>query len=268
MPFAKNDGLSIYYEVEGKGTPVVLAHGLSMSLEDWREQGYVESLVEKFTVILVDSRGHGQSDKPHNATAYSRYNRAMDHIAVLDHLNIEKAHFIGYSLGGSACLGAGLHATERCITISLGGSQPFNSDEIPDDIPPHTPHNLHGLPPTDDPIRHLLSQGNEAWTEFFKSNMHVSSAMTSRLAKNDYAALLACRDSTDESGVAQQLGRLNFPCLIYVGEHEFVYRGAQTLVRRLPNAEFVSFPGFNHFELFAESRKILPVLHRFLAEHS
>jgi len=268
MPFAKNDGLSIYYEVEGKGTPVVLAHGLSMSLEDWKEHDYVESLREKYTVILVDSRGHGRSDKPHDAAAYSRYNRAMDLIAVLDHINIEKAHFIGYSLGGSACLGVGMHSPNRCITLSLGGSQPFDTSEIPADIPPHTPHDLHGFPPANDPVRHLLTQGKEAWIEFFKANMHVSSAMTSRLAKNDYAALLACRESPDERGVARQLERLNFPCLIYVGEHEFVYRGAQALARRLPNAEFVSFPGFNHFEIFAESKKILPVLHRFLAEHS
>ena len=268
MPFAKNDGLSIYYEVEGKGIPVVLSHGLSMSLEDWKEQGYVESLAEKYTVILVDSRGHGRSDKPHDASAYSRYNFAMDHIAVLNSIGLDRAHFVGYSMGGFACLGVGIHSPNRCITLSIGGSQPFDTSEIPDDIPPHTPRDLHGFPPANDPVRHLLAQGSEAWIEFFKANMNVSPAMSSRLAKNDYAALLAFRDSPDERGVARQLEQLNFPCLIYVGEYEFVYRGAQALARHLSNAEFVSFSGFNHFELFAESKKILPVLHRFLAKHS
>ena len=266
MPFAKNDGLSIYYEVEGKGIPVVLAHGLSMSLEDWKEQGYVESLAEEFTVILVDSRGHGRSDKPHDAAAYSWHNFAMDHLAVLDVLNIDKAHFVGYSMGGFACLGVGIHSPNRCISLSLGGLQPFDTNEIPDDIPPHTPRDLNGFPPANDPVRHLLAQGNEAWIEFFKANMNVSSEMSSRLAKNDHTALLAYRDRPDERGVTRQLEHLNVPCLIYVGEHEFVYRGAQALARCLPNAEFVSFSGFNHFEIFAESKKILPVLHRFLSQ--
>lgn len=268
MPFANHDGLNIYYEVEGKGTPVVLAHGLSMSLEDWREFGYVESLVDQYTVILVDSRGHGRSDKPHDMTAYTRKNFAMDHIAVLDNLGIEKAHFAGYSMGGFACLGAGIHAPGRCISLSIGGSQPFDANEIPDDIPAHTPRNLNGLSPADDPVRNLLSQGGDAWVDFFKANTQISASMARRLRENDFSALLAYRDSPDESVTTSQLDRLNFPCLIYAGEYEVVYRGAQYLARRLPNAEFVGFPEFNHFEIFAESDKILPVLLRFLAEHS
>lgn len=268
MPFAKNNGLNIYYEVEGKGTPVVLAHGLSMSLEDWREYGYVESLVDKYTVILVDSRGHGRSDKPHDMTAYTRKNFALDHIAVLDNLGIDRAHFVGYSMGGFACLGAGIYTPNRCLTLSIGGSQPFAATEIPDEIPAHTPHDLNGLPPSDDPIRDLLSRGGDAWADFFKANTQVSSSMVTRLNGNDFSALLAYRDSPDERGIAPQLDRLNSPCLIYAGEHEFAYRGAKYLAKCLPNAEFASFPEFNHFEIFAESNKILPVLHRFLTEHS
>lgn len=268
MPIANNNGLNIYYEVEGQGQPVVLAHGLSMSLEDWKDQGYVESLSGDFMVILVDSLGHGRSDKPHDPALYTRYNRAMDHIAVLDHLGIEKAHFVGYSLGGSACLLAGIHAPDRCITLSIGGSQPFAADEIPDDIPPHTPLDLNGLPQTDDPVRSLLGQGSEAWIEFFRANMAVHPEMATRLAKNDYTALIACRDSPDERGISRKLDKLDLPCLIYVGEHEFVYRGSQYLAQRIPWAEFVSLPEFNHFEIFAESRIVLPILHRFLSEHS
>ena len=64
MPIAKSHGLNISYEVEGDGQAIVLAHGLSMSIADWKDHGYGESLSREFNVILVDSRGHGHSDKP------------------------------------------------------------------------------------------------------------------------------------------------------------------------------------------------------------
>jgi len=44
MPFAQNNGVKIYFEMEGQGDPIVLAHGMSMSLQDWRDSGYVEAL--------------------------------------------------------------------------------------------------------------------------------------------------------------------------------------------------------------------------------
>ena len=88
MPYAENEGLNIYYEVEGSGTPVVFAHPYSMSLEDWRESGYVQSFADNFKVILVDARGHGRSDKPHDPALYSRSKCAADHIAVLDDLGL------------------------------------------------------------------------------------------------------------------------------------------------------------------------------------
>ena len=72
MPYVSNQGVRIYYEIEGSGPPIVLAHGISGSLEDWREVGWVESLRDRYRLILVDARGHGRSDKPHDPGAYRR----------------------------------------------------------------------------------------------------------------------------------------------------------------------------------------------------
>jgi len=267
MPYAENNGIKIFYEVEGSGSPVVLAHGLSMSSEDWRELGYVDGLINDYKLILVDARGHGRSDKPHDPAAYRQINRAMDHIAVLDDLGLAKAHFLGYSMGGNSCLGVGIHAPQRCLSLMLGGTQPFESDELSEEIVPHTPKALRGLPDGDDPVRDILVRGGEYWVDFFKANMEVTPGLEVRLNKNDLEALIAFRDSSDEKGLSSYLEQLDIQCLVFVGEDEYVYRGAVEMARRLPHAEFVSFPGFNHFEIIANVDVILPAIMDFLRRH-
>jgi pimeloyl-ACP methyl ester carboxylesterase len=60
----------IHYEVEGTGSPFVLQHGITDGLESWYEYGFVDALRDDHTLILIDARGHGGSDKPHDPVAY------------------------------------------------------------------------------------------------------------------------------------------------------------------------------------------------------
>ena len=83
MAYADNHGVRIHYQVEGNGPPLVLQHGYSDSLESWYEFGYVDSLKSERKVILVDARGHGASDKPHEAAEYTKELQAADIVAVL-----------------------------------------------------------------------------------------------------------------------------------------------------------------------------------------
>src|SRR5262249_18139552 len=94
-----NHGTRIYYQSEGTGPPLVLQHGFSQSIEDWYECGYVDALKHDYRLILVDARGHGSSDKPHDPAAYGLDKRAGDVVAVLDAIGISRAHFWGYSMG-------------------------------------------------------------------------------------------------------------------------------------------------------------------------
>lgn len=66
MAYADNNGIRIHYQVEGDGPPLVLQHGYSDSLESWYEFGYVDKLKSQCQLILIDARGHGASDKPHD----------------------------------------------------------------------------------------------------------------------------------------------------------------------------------------------------------
>src|SRR5262249_11932754 len=98
--FAMSDGVRIYYETVGNGVPLVLHHGSPQASGDWREFGYVGPLSERYQVVLMDARGHGQSDKPHDREAYAHDRLVGDVVAVLDAAGIERAHFWGYSFGG------------------------------------------------------------------------------------------------------------------------------------------------------------------------
>ncbi len=86
MSFVSNDGIRIHYEVEGNGPPLVLQHGLSDSMESWYEFGYVERLQDEFQLIMIEARGHGESDKPHDSSAYNLKLMTSDVLAVLDRL--------------------------------------------------------------------------------------------------------------------------------------------------------------------------------------
>jgi pimeloyl-ACP methyl ester carboxylesterase len=97
MPFANNHRVRIHYETEGRGPPVVLQYGQYFPLEIWYELNYVRVMQDNCRLILVDARGHGDSDKPHDPAAYRVELMASDIISVLDDLGLETAHYMGYS---------------------------------------------------------------------------------------------------------------------------------------------------------------------------
>ena len=72
MPYTDNDGVQIHYEMEGYGQPLVLQHGLSSNLTRWGVSGYVDVLKRDYKLIMIDARGHGESDKPYDADVYDR----------------------------------------------------------------------------------------------------------------------------------------------------------------------------------------------------
>ena len=128
MPYANNAGVRIHYEVDGTGPALVLHHGFTQCLEDWSECGYVAALRPRYQVILVDARGHGDSDKPHDEASYTLDRRTADVTTVLDALGLEKAHFWGYSMGGRIGFGMARYAPDRVDKLVIASNTPFASD--------------------------------------------------------------------------------------------------------------------------------------------
>ncbi|WP_224371893.1 alpha/beta fold hydrolase [Hyalangium versicolor] len=128
--FTASDGVKLHYlEIAGEGTPVILLHGyMGTASGAWVAPGFSKVLAERHRVIMLDQRGHGESDKPHEASAYGE-RMVTDVIELMDGLKISKAHIGGYSMGGSMVRVLMERVPERFITASIGGAGVEELDE-------------------------------------------------------------------------------------------------------------------------------------------
>jgi len=114
-------GVELHYIVEGEGEPVVLIHGLYSSARiNWQMPGVVSLLSKKYRVIALDMPGHGESDKPADEEAYG-LELVEDIVRLLDHLRIDKAHIVGYSMGGMIAVKFMAGHQERVLSGVVGG---------------------------------------------------------------------------------------------------------------------------------------------------
>ncbi len=252
MPKAKNGDINIYYEVEGEGPPLVLHHGVTMRLDGWRELGYVDGLKNDYQLILVDARGHGKSDKPHDPSAYTMEHRIGDVTAVLDDLGISSAHFFGYSYGGQIGFELAKYAPERAKSLIIGGAGA--EGRKPDD-------------PTSLGIIQLLEAGPEALVAVVEQSVPLSPDMKAGLMANDFKALVAILKSPwpDLEG---DLPVMTMPFLLFAGESAPDFPAMQEAGRLLPDATFFSLPGLDHFQAYFRSDLVLPHVKEFLARVS
>jgi pimeloyl-ACP methyl ester carboxylesterase len=121
MPDVSHRGCNIHYEAEGSGPLIVLQHGFFSNQSRWKEQGYVDGLKDSFTIATIDSLGHGQSDRPAQSERYGLKERAGDIVAVIDALDEDKAHVLGYSMGGWLAVGVAMHYPDRLTSLTIAG---------------------------------------------------------------------------------------------------------------------------------------------------
>ena len=116
MPKAKVNGVNIYYEVHGKGVPLVMIQGFGGDHKAWFFQTPVFKTY--YTVIIFDNRGIGKSDK--SGEPYSIRTMADDVIGLMDYLSVDKAHILGLSLGGLVAQEVAMTYPERVRKLVLG----------------------------------------------------------------------------------------------------------------------------------------------------
>jgi pimeloyl-ACP methyl ester carboxylesterase len=246
MPYVKSQGVNIHYEVDGSGFPLLLQHGFADSMATWYERGYVDTLKKRYRLILIDARGHGLSDKPHGQGAYSLEHFTGDVLAVLDNLNIQKALYFGYSMGGWIGLGLGRDARERFSAMVLGGASPY------------------ALPPGGaDWLLTALEQGVEGLLPIFDG--YLTQAFKDRILANDADALTACRlKRLQIPSMDKRLPDFEVPCLLYAGDADPIFDAVRRTGVAIPNATFFSLPGAGHVQVMMESQSVLPRIVQFL----
>ena len=247
MPHADNKGVRIHYRTEGVGPPVVLQHGFTQSIEDWYECGYVDALKRDYRLILVDARGHGRSDKPHDASAYPLESRAADVVAVLDALAIDKAHFWGYSMGGWIGFGMVQFAPERLDRLVIGGQHPY----------------ARNMERSRRLARSGIEQGPDAFVKSFEEVFGAPpTGCRARLLGSDFEAFLAV--AHDRPSIESVLPKITMPCCVYAGEADPTFGETKSASGPIRNARFFSLPGLTHLQAFVRSELVLPQVTKFL----
>ena len=120
MPFADSNGVKLYYEETGIGTPIVFVHEFGGDCRSWEPQ--VRFFARRYRCVAFNARGFPPSDVPEDVALYSQEIATDDIASVLDHLEIDTAHVVGLSMGGFATLHFGLGYPERCRSLVVGGA--------------------------------------------------------------------------------------------------------------------------------------------------
>ena len=120
MPYATaDDGVKLYYEEAGSGTPLVFVHEFAGDHRSWEPQ--MRFFSRYFRCVTYGARGFPPSDVPQDPAKYSQARARDDVIAILDHLKFERAHIVGLSMGGFATLHVGIASPGRARSLVIAG---------------------------------------------------------------------------------------------------------------------------------------------------
>lgn len=219
-----------YFDVgPPQGDPVLLVHGFASTAHvNWVFTGWVKTLTEAgYRVIGFDHRGHGASDKPHDAEFYTPDQMAKDATNLLDHLNIEDAHFIGYSMGARVSAFVAKSEPQYVRSLTFGGLGIGLVEGVGD----WDPIAEALLAPSLDDVTHERGRMFRAFADQTKS---------------DRFALAACIASNRVLVTHAEASQMAMPTLIVVGTKDDIAGSGAELEALMPNATSIDVPGRDH----------------------
>jgi pimeloyl-ACP methyl ester carboxylesterase len=218
----------------GAAGTVVLIHGFATNrAENWRRLGWLGAFERKgWRTVALDLLGHGESDKPHDASAYDRADLAGDVVALMDHLGLGRVDLMGYSMGSHLALSIALTEGDRIANLILGGvgarmltgggpapgatmtmAQAMQAPEV------------SAIP---DPTLRGFRQFAENQGE-------------------DRLALAACSEGAAAALSADHLLRLRTPTVVIAGSRDDIAGDPRVLADAIPGAKSVTLPACDHF---------------------
>jgi pimeloyl-ACP methyl ester carboxylesterase len=114
-----DDGVRLFYEETGAGTPIVFVHEFAGDQRSWEPQ--VRHFARRYRCITYAARGYPPSDVPEDVERYSQARARDDILAVLDALKLERAHVVGLSMGAFATLHFGMAHARRALSLTVAG---------------------------------------------------------------------------------------------------------------------------------------------------
>ena len=236
MPSFNSDGVSIAFVDEGEGPPILLIHGFASNVAtNWEGPGWIAALKESGRrVVAFDNRGHGRSEKLYEPERYGAPLMAEDARRLLDHLGIEKADVLGYSMGARIAAFLVLKHPNRVRSVVFGGL---------------------GI----NMVRGMVGSGPLAKALEARSIAEVTNDTArsfrafAETTKSDLTALAACMRGPREKLTAEQLAGIEVPTLVAVGTEDVIGGSGDELAALIPNAKLLSIEGRDHMKAVGDA---------------
>ena len=233
--------VELYYEIHGDGTPLILLHGGLGHSGHWKNQ--VPILSEHYKIIAVDSRGHGRSTLSEQRISYGLM--ASDVVALMDYLDVERAHVLGWSDGGIIGLYLATHHAERVINVIASGAN-YDPSGIRPDVGEHPK---------------FVSYISESMTDY----------QTLSPKPSNWDALfgnIGQMWATEPKFTVEELGSINVPILLLDGESEEAIYPEHTaeMATLIPTATLILSPGTGHFGFWERPTEMNEAILDFLSQ--
>jgi 3-oxoadipate enol-lactonase len=219
MPVFAPNGVELYYETHGTGgEPLVLVHGFTGDITDWRHQ--IADLSPDHRLLIFDNRGHGRSAAPAEEGAYALAAMAADVAGMAAHAGFDRFHLLGHSMGGAIAQEVALRWPGSLLSLTLEDTS-FSFREFRPRLPEGPP---------------LLSRERRE-------------EVAVRFAKLSPDVLRACWYSlAGWEGTETRAGAIDLPTLVLCGERDapVLVEGAQRLAELIPGAELHVIAGAAH----------------------
>ncbi|HYW62837.1 MAG TPA: alpha/beta hydrolase [Bradyrhizobium sp.] len=229
MPSFHNGAVEIAYLDEGQGEPIVLIHGFASSKNvNWVYPRWVSELTKNGRrAIALDLRGHGESSKPYDPAQYGIARLAGDVTALMDHLGVERADLMGYSLGARITGWLAYAQPQRLRSAIFGG---LGIGLIKGGGPGENVAEALEAPSLDD-VTDPVGRTFRAFADQTRS---------------DRRALAAGLRGTRELMTEQQVAAIKVPSLIAVGTTDEIAGSADELGKIIPGSQVLHIPNRDH----------------------
>ena len=247
----QSDGIRLAYIDQGDGPPILLIHGFGTNVENnWVKNGWVDNLVGSgYRAVGLDVRGHGRSRKLFDPELYSLEALTADNVRLLDHLNIERAHIIGYSMGARIAAIMALNYPQRVSSVVFGGLGDLNA--------------INGMTSSGSILRALEAPTLEFALDFVARSVRVFGVSNGSNLK----AMAAClRKGASEVITPEVYEQINAPVLVALGDDDVVAGSAQRLASLMPNSSYLIIEGLGHLSAMNHEEFIIGAT-EFISRH-